>query len=50
MTTVLDFCKDLPAIFEKPAGIRAYLARCHGRAPYGRAFAKHGEGPAADAA
>lgn len=50
MTTVLDFCKDLPAIFEKHAGIRAYLARCHGRAAYGRAFAKHGEGPAANAA
>ena len=50
MTTVLDFCKDSPAILEAHPGIRAYLERCHGRAAYKRALAKHGEGPAANAA
>lgn len=50
MTTVLDFSKDVEGVFEKHAGIRAYRERCHGRAAYKRALARHGEGPAASAA
>jgi glutathione S-transferase len=50
MTTVLDFSKDLPEVFGKHAGIRAYRERCHGREAYKRALARHGEGPAVNAA
>ena len=50
MTTVLNFTQHEPAIFAKHPGIRAYLERCRGRAAYGRALARQGEGPAADAA
>ncbi len=50
VTTVLDFCQHEPKIFEKHAGIRAYLERCHGRPAYQRALAKQGVGPQANAA
>jgi glutathione S-transferase len=50
MTTVLDFARHDAALFDNHAGVRDYLARCHARPAYIRAFAKHGEGPRANAA
>jgi glutathione S-transferase len=50
MTTVLDFARHEPKIFEKHPAIRAYLERCHARPGYQRALAKQGTGPKANAA
>ncbi|MGN6517090.1 MAG: glutathione S-transferase family protein [Rhizomicrobium sp.] len=50
MTTVLDFAQHAPNVFEKHAGIRAYLERCHTRPAYQRALARQGVGPQANAA
>ena len=50
MTTVLDFARHAPNVFEKHAGVRSYLERCHARPAYQRALAKQGEGPKANAA
>ena len=50
MTTVLDFARHDPKLFQNHAAIRAYLDRCHARAAYQRALAKQGEGPKASAA
>jgi len=50
MCTVLDFVQHDPSLYEKHAGIRAYLERCHARPAQIRALAKHGEGPKANAA
>jgi glutathione S-transferase len=50
MSTALAFGRHEPKMFEKSAGILAYLERCHERPAYRRAFAKHGAGPGAEAA
>jgi glutathione S-transferase len=49
-TTVLDFARHEPKIFEKHGAIRAYLERCHARSAYQRALTKQGVGPKANAA
>ena len=43
MTTVLDFGRHVPGLFESSGTMQSYLARCKGRPAYKRAFDKHGE-------
>ena len=50
MTTVLDFARHAPAVFEASRIVRAYLDRCKARPAYQRTFAKHGQRPQAKAA
>jgi glutathione S-transferase len=50
MTTVLDFAKHVPQVFESSPVMRAYLERCHARAAYKRALEKQFAGPKAEAA
>jgi len=50
MTTVLDFARHQPSVFEGAPVVRAYLARCKARPAYQAAFAKQGRGPDAKAA
>lgn len=50
MTTVLDFARHDAEIVADYPNVRAYLERCHAQPSYSLAFAKHGEGPKANAA
>lgn len=50
MTTVLNFGRHVPALFESAPVARAYLERCRARPAYQTALAKQGVGPQADAA
>lgn len=50
MTTVLDFAKHAPKVFEPSPAMRSYLDRCKARPGYRAAFAKHGQSPQAKAA
>jgi glutathione S-transferase len=45
MTTILDFAKHQPSVFENAAVIRAYIERCKSRPAYQAAYAKQGGGP-----
>ena len=50
MTTVLDFARHKPEVFESAPVVRAYLERCKSRPAYQAVLAKHGLGPEAKAA
>jgi glutathione S-transferase len=50
MTTVLDFAKHKPEVFEASSVMRGYLERCKARPAYQAAISKHGEAPQAKAA
>lgn len=50
MTTVLDFARHAPSVFENAASMRGYLERCRARPAYRRALDRHGRGPQARAA
>jgi glutathione S-transferase len=50
MTTVLDFARHEPKVFEPSPVMRGYLERCKARPSFQRAWAKHGAHPEAKAA
>jgi glutathione S-transferase len=50
MTTVLDFARHVPQVFEGQHTIREYLARNKARPAYVRAIARHGAAPESRAA